>query len=348
MLFGVVLLAGTLQAQPSVATSPTATSPTGPSIRLDAGRFTVVAGARDARLARTLLKAAQANDTFPGLPRPSARVLIAVAPNAERFRAWIGPRAPEWGAAIAIPDEQRLVMQGGAAGSDAGDPLAVLRHELAHLALHERMGRLPPRWFDEGYASVAAGEWTRDEALATSVAMVWRTLPSLDRLENGFYGGASQAEWSYAMAYRVVSELQALDRVNGLSNFFRYWTQSGSMEKAIRQAYGITGSQFEKHWQSRTRRRYGALALVTNVSAVFGLFGVLLLPLYVSKRRRDRSKLDAMRAADAAQEAAARASALQAILDAGDHAVGDHAVGEHAVGGAEGASRPPSGTADVH
>ena len=124
--------------------SLSAQSAPAPGIRLDAGRFTVVADARDARLARTLLTAAQANDTFPGLPRPRAHVLIAVAPNADRFRQWVGPHAPEWGAAIAIPDEQRLVLQGGRAGSDAGDPVVVLRHELAHLALHERMGRLPP------------------------------------------------------------------------------------------------------------------------------------------------------------------------------------------------------------
>ncbi|WP_373062113.1 peptidase MA family metallohydrolase [Gemmatimonas sp.] len=299
------------------ARAVSAQTPMAPGVRLDEGRFTVVAEARDARLARSLLTAAQANDSFPGLPRPKAHVLIAVAPNAERFRQWVGPHAPEWGAAIAIPDEQRLVLQGGGAGSDAGDPVAVLRHELAHLALHEQMGRLPPRWFDEGYASVAAGEWTRDAAFETSLTMVWRTLPSLQRLEDGFFAGASEASWSYAMAYRVVSELQALDPINGLSNLFSYWKATGSMEKAVRQAYGITGDQFEKHWQARTRRRYGALSLVTNISAVFGLFGVLLVPLYISKRRRDRQKLEAMRAADVAQEAAARASALQALLDAG-------------------------------
>ena len=297
---------------------PAQTAPA-PGVRLDAGRFTVVAERRDARLARTLLTAAQANDSFPGLPRPVAHVLIAVAPNAERFRQWAGPHAPEWGAAVAIPDEQRLVVQGGRAGSDAGDPVVVLRHELAHLALHERMGRLPSRWFDEGYASVAAGEWTRDEVFATSLAMVWRTLPSLERLEEGFFAGASEATWSYAIAYRVVSEMQALDPVNGLSNFFSYWKATGSMEKAIRQAYGMTGDQFEKHWKARTRSRYGVLSLVTSVSAVFGLFGVILLPLYISKRRRDRRKLEAMRAADLAQEEAARASALQALLDVGQH-----------------------------
>ena len=298
---------GALSAQPSRA----------PGVRLDEGRFTVVAEARDARLARTLLTAAQANDSFPGLPRPRAHVLIAVAPNADRFRQWVGPHAPEWGAAIAIPDEQRLVLQGGRAGSDAGDPVVVLRHELAHLALHEHMGRLPPRWFDEGYASVAAGEWNRDDAFETSLTMVWRPLPSLDWLEAGFDAGATEATWSYAIAYRVVSELQALDPTRGLANFLNDWKSTGSMEKGLRQAYGMTGEQFEKHWAARTRSRYGALALVTNVSAVFGLFGVLLLPLYIGKRRRDRRKLEAMRSADAAQEDAARASALQALLDAG-------------------------------
>jgi hypothetical protein len=41
------------------------------------------------------------------------------------------------------------------------------------------------------------------------------------------------------------------------------------------------------------------------------------VPLFIIRRRRDRRKLEAMRAADALQEAAARESALQAILDGG-------------------------------
>ncbi|MFP5355115.1 MAG: hypothetical protein ACLGIK_08170, partial [Gemmatimonadota bacterium] len=61
-------------------------------------------------------------------------------------------------------------MQGRRASSDAGDPIRVLRHELAHLALHEYLGDLPTRWFDEGYASYAAGEWDRDRVIATNLA----------------------------------------------------------------------------------------------------------------------------------------------------------------------------------
>jgi hypothetical protein len=284
-------------------------------VRLDAGRFTIVAERRDERLARSLLVDAQRRDSFPGLPRPREHVLIAIAPDAARLRAWVGPLAPEWGAAFAFPDQRRIVMQGSAAGSDAGDPRVVLRHELAHLALHEVMGPLPPRWFDEGYASFAAGEWTREQAFETSVGMVWRTLPTLAQLEAGFMGGGMEATWSYALAHRVVSELDALGGDAGLRHVLAYWKQTGSFEKAVRSAYGITGDAFEQHWRRQTRTRYGALSFVANVSVAVGLFSLVLVPLFVIRRRRDRRRLDAMRAADAQQEEEARQSALQAILD---------------------------------
>jgi hypothetical protein len=297
-----------------LSAQPVNPATTGGAVRIDSGRFTVVAGAHDERLGRSLLTRALANDTFPGLPRPRARVLIAIAPDAGRFREWVGPHAPEWGAAIAIPGDQRIVMQGSRAGSDAGDPFVVLRHELAHLALHEAMGALPPRWFDEGYASLSAGEWDRETAFETSWGLVFRAMPSRDSLEAGFYRGADRAAFSYAMAHRVVAELAALDQTNGLRNFFSEWKASGSFEIGLRRAFGMTGVQFDRHWHRRTRERYGALAFVANVSLVAGMFGLLLGPLFVMRRRRDRRRLEAMRVADAAQERALRESALEALL----------------------------------
>lgn len=289
------------------------TAPSG-SVRLDAGRFTVVAGPADARLARTLLDQAQRQDSFPGMPRPRARVLLAIAPDADRFRQWVGPHAPEWGAAIAFPDQQRIVMQGRYAGSEAGDPRQVLRHELAHLALHEQLGWRAPRWFDEGYASVVAGEWTREVALETAVGMVWRSLPPLDSVEAGFDGGGAAAAWSYALAHRAVAELMALDPARGVGPLLTHWRSEGSLERALRRSYGMTGEGFDRYWRQATRRRYGALALVANVSVAVGGLGVLLGPLFVMRRRRDRRRLAAMRASEAAQEVAQRASALEVLL----------------------------------
>lgn len=284
------------------------------AVRLESGRFTVIADAADARLARALLTAAQARDTFPGLARPTRPVRIAIAPDAARFRSWIGAAVPEWGAAVAFLHEHLVVMQGGWAGSDAGDPLVVLRHELAHLALHEAMGDLPPRWFDEGYASVAAGEWGREQAFEAALSLVWRGLPSMDSLDAGFHRGGAEAGWHYALAHRVVAELVTIDGDRGMANFFAYWRESGAMEPALRRAFGMTAQGFDDHWHRQTRRRYGALALVTNVSLGVGVIFVVLGPLMLARRRRDRARLEALRAHEAAQERAARESVLAALL----------------------------------
>jgi hypothetical protein len=196
-------------------------------------------------------------------------------------------------------------MQGSRASSDAGDPRAVLRHELAHLALHEYLGSLPPRWFDEGYAGYAAGEWSRDEVLAANIGLVLHGIPaSLDSLEEDFHGGASRASGAYALAYRAVSDLAALDPQRGLSLFFSYWKETGSIDLAMRRAFGLTKPAFEAEWRSRTMHRYGIIALVANVSLLFAILAFLLFPLLWIRHRRNRRRLNALRAAESANDKA--------------------------------------------
>jgi hypothetical protein len=279
-----------------------------------ATRFTVVAFPTEARLARSLLAAAVARDTFPGLPRPAAKVRILLAPDDARFRAWVGPGAQEWGAAIAFPAEQLIVMQGADAGADAGDPAITLRHELAHLVLHEALGPAVPRWFDEGYASYAAGEWGRDEVLATSVGLVWRGVPTLAGLDSGFYAGSGRAERSYALAHRAVAELATINPDKGLTLLFEHWRREETFERALRRAHGLSSAEFEKRYRSRIRRQFGALALAADVTILSVFLVVLLGPLWYRRRLRQRARLEQMRAADRAQETRERESALAALL----------------------------------
>lgn len=283
-------------------------------VRLDSARFTFFALPRDLPLARSLLAEAVARDTFPGLSRPQTRAVIVIAPDARRFREWIGPAAPEWGAAVAMPELHRIVMQGSRASSKAGDPRVTLRHELAHLALEEAMGELPPRWFDEGYASFASGESGRDELLATNLALAVRGLPSLDELDALFTGGESRAQEGYALSQRAVAELAALDPARGLTLLFRYWRETRSLDQGVRRAYGVTETEFETRWKVATRRRYGALAVVADVT-IAALFLLLVIgPLWLIRRQRDRRRLAALRAADDAAERREAEGALAAML----------------------------------
>jgi hypothetical protein len=281
---------------------------------LEEGRFTVVHFPAEARLARSLLTEALGRDSFPGFSRPSAAVRLMLAPDEATFRAWVGTGAPEWGAAIAFPSRQRIVMYGRDQGASSGDPRVTLRHELAHLVLHEKLGPGVPRWFDEGYASYAAGEWGREEVFATSIGLVWRGLPTLAGLDSGFYGGAERAQRSYALAHREVAELAGLDPQRGLALLFGHWEREGSFERALRRAHGMSSAEFEQYWRGRIRRQYGALALAADFTVLTLFLVVLLGPMWWQRRKRMLARLDRMRAADRVQEERERESALAALL----------------------------------
>jgi len=286
----------------------------GGAVLIREGRFEVVHFPGSERLAGALLASAVARDSFPGLPRLSDTVRIQLAPDERTFREWVGEGAPHWGGAFAFPAERLIVMQGRNAAAAAGDPLVTLRHELAHLALAEVLRGQVPRWFDEGYASYAAGEWGREEVLATSVGLVWRGIPTLAGLDSGFYAGSGRAERTYALAYRAVAELASLDQERGLALLLGYWEREGSFERALRSAHGMTSADFERRWRSRVRRQYGALALAADLSVLSVFLVFLLGPLWWQRRERLRERLDRMRQADAEQDARERASALAALL----------------------------------
>ena len=306
------LLVGLVAGRPAQAQGwPSGTAPAGATV-YRAGRFVLAAYPAEARLAATLLARAVASDTFPGLPVLRDTVWIAVAPDRRTFRAWVGPSAPEWGAAIAFPARRLVVLQGRDAGADAGEPVQTFRHELAHLALAEVLGADVPRWFDEGYASYAAGEWGRSEVLAASVGMIWRGVPSFAGLDSAFVGGADGAQRAYALAHHAVADLASAGR--GLAPLFAAWRSGAGLDGALRARYGVTLEGFEAGWRGRLRRQYGALALVTDLSLFSVVMGVLFGPVWWRRRRDARDRLARMRALEAAQEARDQASALAALL----------------------------------
>src|SRR5690606_6548198 len=107
------------------------------------------------------LRAASAPLRLPGIaastPPPAARILLASGPAA--FDSLTGG-APHWSAGIAIPARRVIVLPAySSARTPMGDPLVALRHELVHVALNAYLGARVPRWFDEGYATWASGEW---------------------------------------------------------------------------------------------------------------------------------------------------------------------------------------------
>ena len=294
--------------------SPLHASPPG-ARRTDGDRFTFVHYAGDSALAQSLLRAALARDTFPGLPRSRERVLVMIAPDAAVFREWAGHASFPWAAAFAFVDQHRIVMQGRGAPSSAGEPVQVLRHELAHVALHDYLGALPTRWFDEGYASYAAGEERTTGFIATNAALVFRGMPTLTGLDTLLSNPlATGARAGYALSLRAVSDLAAIDAERGLGPLLAAWKASGSFDLALRRTAAITADSFERDWQQRTRWRFAFLAVAAD-SAIGTLVLLLaLVPLYRVKRHAQQVRLAAMRDREAQLERAWQSAALDALL----------------------------------
>jgi uncharacterized MnhB-related membrane protein len=283
--------------------------------RLDRGRFTVIHYAGDRTLAEAVLTSAIARDSFPGLARGMARLVIMIAPDVATFNEWVGPSARPSVAAVAIAEQNRVVMRGRGAPPNSDDPLQVLRHELAHLALHEYLGVRPPRWFDEGYASYAAGEERTDGFIATNVTLVFRRMPTLAGLDTLLTSrNSNEATAGYALALRAVTDLASIDRARGLEPLLVALKERASFDLATRRAFAITSADFEQRWQRRTRWTFAVLALATD-SAVLGAVLMLpLIPLYRVRRRAQRERLEAMKAREAAAEADLRQRTLDSVV----------------------------------
>ena len=254
-------------------------------------------------------------DSFPWLPRATTHIVIMIAPDAAVFREWAGHAAFPWAAALAFVEQHRVVMQGHRAPGDVGDPLQVLRHELAHVALYDYLGTIAPRWFEEGYASYAAGEERNQGFFATNGALLFRRMPTLaalDTLLGSPRGGEARA--GYALSLRAVSSLAAIDPVHGLTPLLEAWKVRGSFDLAMRRAYAQTAESFEAGWQQQTRWSFAFLAIAAD-SAFGGLALVLLLvPLYRLRRRERMAQLAEMRRREAIAESLSRSAVLDSLV----------------------------------
>ncbi|MFQ6044873.1 MAG: peptidase MA family metallohydrolase [Gemmatimonadales bacterium] len=254
------------------------------------GRVTAYYWSGDGAAATALAELADRAGPWPGIPDVSNRpIRILLAPSEELFDSLTRGRLPEWGAAAAFPGGNTVVID-----LSAGNPMRVLRHELAHLALHSRV-RYVPRWFDEGYAAWAAGEWDRVDALRVNWALLRGAVPSLEELDRYLVAqGPARAEAAYALSTTAVLLLDRLGGDRGLEPLLSALEHTVDFDGALRQGYRITLGQFEDRWRRDLKRRYGWLLFFSSFAVFWGLVGTALMALWFWRRRRDRARRAAL------------------------------------------------------
>lgn len=251
-------------------------------------------------LAERAFRTASGGFPLPGLPDGAGRVTgtIVLAPSDAVYDSVAGGRAPGWSAGVAIPARRLIILPSFVSSrTPQGDPIVALRHEMAHLALGAYLPGGIPRWFNEGYATWASGEWDEGSGWQIRLAFLTGAAPVLDSLRLGWPGGEADARLAYLLSASAVRHLATREGGAAFDALMRAWRREGSLDAAIRSTYQMTLTQFEQEWRAVVKRRYGWLLAIAQVGAFWLLLTVLLLVLGTVRRRRDRRRLEAMREA---------------------------------------------------
>jgi hypothetical protein len=265
----------------------------------------------DERLAARVLEVAVAPQRFAGLPHDFRleRGTIVLVRTPEEWHRLTGGRAPDWGAGVAIPARREILLPVFSRGFRESDPATVLRHELAHLALHAYLPAPIPRWFDEGYATWVSGGFDQSAAWQLRLALFLGRAPPLDSLRLSWPQEAAEARLAYLLSASAVHHLATRAPVGAFEGLLRAWRRTGSFEEALRASHGMTSGQLEREWQRAVRRRYGWLLALSQVGVFWFAVAVLVIVLRGVRRRRDHERLAALEASIAREQLAAEEEA---------------------------------------
>lgn len=252
-------------------------------------------------------------DTLAWRPFPGVGRLEEWVPDT--LELWVvrelGPSLPEnlrrpeaWVAGVAHPESGRIALRTGADQELLAGLRAVFRHELAHLALHHATAGNYPRWLGEGYAQYAAGLWSWEEAWQLRLVFFRRGGVALRNLDLRFQREPVEVRLGYLLSYTVVHELAGLAGEPGLAALFTRLRAGDSIDQGLRAVYGMTLEQFERRWRKSVLDRYGWLYLVSRAAVFWLAVTILVLLVSIRRARQDRRRLAALRAAEAAEEAA--------------------------------------------
>ena len=249
----------------------------------------VVAPEQQLGLAIGLAESVDRPSNWLGLSRRSPPPFtLLLARDSMTLARIAGGRAPGWGAGITLHSTRAIVLR-----SDLGGIEQTLRHEVAHLVLHDAVRTSVPLWFDEGYAAVASGEFDRLISLQLNLAVVGGRVPTLNELDRDLRGSARTADAAYGLAASAVAEIARLQPAGGLERMFGHLAEGQDFEHSLEASTGRSADRFELDWQRDIRRRYGFVAWLL-AGGIWAVVAALLGVLLWLKRRRDRPRRRAL------------------------------------------------------
>lgn len=223
-----------------------------------------------------------------GLP-VEGRIRLYLAASHEELEQLVGGPESFLIEGRALPSQRAIVMRGKVTQEAT---YAVLAHELAHIALAQRLDRegvSAPRWLDEGLAGLVADEVTPGERRRHPPPAAGGPLP-FSALAMAFPREPSQQNLAYAQSRSFVEFLERQMADRGLSRLIQALGDSGSIEEALPAAYGRSLAELEREWAPGFQVSRGRLWALDTGMVIFMAMTVLFVVTMLVRWRRRRAR----------------------------------------------------------
>lgn len=208
-------------------------------------------------------------------------IWIVVSPGGGRFAV----EAPSWSAAMARPANHLVVVSGPALHASRMNIQETMAHEVAHVALRERLGAIGwmPLWLHEGLA-VHYSHYRR----VRDRFVLWGRGPvHLRELEHAFPRHARRAQLAYLESHAAVKRLLEIGPIAPLLERLQ---RGEEFDAAFADVYRMTPRDFAELVHGEVARRWRYLSVLTSGATLFGALTMLFVVAAMAKQIRNRRR----------------------------------------------------------
>ena len=217
------------------------------------------------------------------------RPTVILVSNQERFQEMAGSNLV---VAYALPQRGLIVLDYSRINADPFSLGTILKHELCHLLLHNRIqsGNLP-RWLDEGVSQwvsdgIAEILMNRDKSVLPT-AVLSKKYISIDRLHDSFPQDRKSLLLAYEESKSLVEYISNEYGRDGILDILKQLRDGHDVDAAIVNSLSISISELESNWHSHLRNKitwftylasnlYGILFFLAAIITVIAFVRVLI------------------------------------------------------------------------
>jgi len=230
-----------------------------------------------------------------GTPGPDSFDVYIVA-SAARFDSLTGPSIPDWGAAVAVPYKNLIVVKSPLILTGEKALGELVAHEYSHLALARAVRNRPvPRWLDEGMAMYASAEWSWSDNLAMGWAVLSGNIIPLSKIEQLNRFASSQAQVAYSESYLALRYFLDTYGQSGLQIFLADIAAGEGIESAFISAIGTDQAGFEREFSTYLHGRYNVITMLFDSNILWILLALLIVVgfiMYLVRRKKRFEEFD--------------------------------------------------------